>query len=281
MNQTQKVIKYVAIAFGLFLAINIISAIVFGILGAASISFLGDTLFSTNSTTYVDDTYEIYGEVRELKIDLDISEFEIRTAYDFSLEVSNVSDRFEMINNNGILRIKDAVSNRWFNVGDKKSTIILYIPEEYVFDKIEIKTGVGTTRIEELNTKSLKLEIGMGSAIIDNINVTNSTTIKGGVGKVDIGNAMFEDLDLSTGVGEFIIEAELLGNSRIDCGVGKTSLLLLSSLDEYKITTETGIGLVSINGNKASNNSIFGLGENVIKLHAGIGSVDIRTSDYF
>lgn len=278
MNQAQRIIKYVALAFGIFLAINIICGITFGFLGIIGVSFMSDKVFSDNSNVeYIDNTYNITDDIHELKVSLSISEFEIRTGDTFKVEVSNASNKFELSTDNGVLRIKDKeITVGIFNWGNKASKIVMYIPEGTTFDKVDISTGVGLTEIEYLNAKDMRLDLGVGSFSANDVIATSTSAIKGGVGRVVINNGELKNLNLDAGVGEVSAKVALEGNSKVDCGIGKINLTLIGNSSDYKINTKTGIGSVYLNGNKASDNGVYGNGENLLRVDGGIGSVEIR-----
>lgn len=278
MSQAQRVIKYIAIAFGLFLAINIICGIVFGVLGVFGFAFMNENSFSQKEVSHMDKSYEIKDNISSLKVNMNISELEIKTADFFKVEASNVTDQFKVSTANNTLNIQDEnMKGKLFNWTNKVPKVTIYIPKNFEFNKVDIKTGVGITKIEELKTENLKLEIGVSNFFADKLISSNISRIQGGVGKVEIYRGDFYNLDLSTGVGESTIRAVLRGNNNIDCGIGKINFILEDSIDNYRINAKTGIGVIFLNGNKLSNESTFGTGSNTIKFNGGIGAVDIST----
>ena len=276
MNETQRVIKYVAIAFGIFLAINIVFAIAFGLFGLAKVT----GIIEPDTLNYISDTYEINESINKLKVDLEISEFEIKSGENFKIEVTNVSDSFRFSTNNNILEIKDEeIRKGWFNLDIKSPKIVLYVPQDTIFEDVNIETGVGKAKIGEIQTGIFTLDLGIGTFFADKIIVTNSAEINGGVGKTEIKYGEFNNLNLETGVGECIINTKLTGNTKLECGIGRLEINLLDEMDKYRISTETGIGVVTINNQKVSNESIQGTGDTKIKVNGGIGSVEIRTKE--
>ncbi len=87
MTTAQKVIKYLATAFAVFLIITIISAILSG--GYALLSALG--LIHTNKDIVTESLKVISREVKEvttLKIDLAYTNLDIKTGDDFKVETN-------------------------------------------------------------------------------------------------------------------------------------------------------------------------------------------------
>ena len=155
MTTAQKVIKYLATAFAVFLIITIISAILSG--GYALLSALG--LIHTNKDIVMENLKVISKEVKEvttLKIDLAYTNLDIKTGDDFKVETNNSKITFE--ENNGSVKIKEENRN-WLNNNNTSSNLIIYIPEDMIaIDETKIQTGAGKINIEKLNTQSLYLE---------------------------------------------------------------------------------------------------------------------------
>ena len=76
MKQAQKIIKYVAIAFGLYLAINIIGWIIFGFTMLLGID-IGRNIFIGNSEELVQ-YGQTFSNVEELDIEIAFSDLEIK-----------------------------------------------------------------------------------------------------------------------------------------------------------------------------------------------------------
>ena len=82
-------------------------------------------------------------------------------------------------------------------------------------------------------------------------------------------------MDLDVGVGNFEMSAKLEGNSKIDSGIGKLSLNLIGSKDEYRILTSTGIGKFTIDGKQVQDGNKYGSGDSYIKITSGIGETKV------
>ena len=224
MTTAQKVIKYIATAFAVFLIITIISLILSG--SYALLSAFG--LIHTNKNIITDDLKVISSEVNEvstLKIDLACTNLDIKTGNSFKVETNNSKITFEEKDDS--VKIKEENRN-WLNNNNSESNLIIYIPEDMIaIDETKIETGAGKINIENLNTQSLYLELGAGDVYLENVIATGDTKIDGGVGKTELKSCEINNLKANLGMGEFVFNGKLIGKSEIDSGVGAINIKLM------------------------------------------------------
>ena len=272
MTTAQKVIKYLATAFAVFLIVTIISAILSG--GYALLSALG--LIHTNKDIVTENLKVISSEekkVTTLKIGLAYTNLDIKTGDDFKVETNNSKITFE--ENNGSVKIKEKNRN-WLNNNNISSNLIIYIPEDMIaIDETKIQTGAGKINIEKLNTQSLYLELGAGDVYIENIIATGETKIDGGVGKAELKSCEINNLKANLGMGEFTFSGKLTGKSKIDSGVGAINIDLVDNKNNYKIDVSKGLGNVTLGGQKLETDRVYGIGENYLDIDGGIGEIKI------
>lgn len=285
MTFWQKVIKYLAIALAIFLIVNIIGAIL------SIIGIIGGIAFFTNTITDVKEEivqespeYLEQPEVITDNINIeDIVKFEIEVKYsnleikkgDFKVESNDTNVKCTQKGNELIVK---ETGNNWLR-NKEGNKVIIYIPENKEFNEIEIDTGAGNIEIESLNTKDLSFSIGAGKVEINNLKVTNEAEIDGGAGKVDILSGEICNLNLDMGIGEFNICTKLLGNNDIEQGMGKLTIKLRDSQENYTIRTRKGMGSITIDGKEAQNNSIYGNGQNILNIEGGMGAIEITTNN--
>ena len=285
MTFWQKVIKYLAIALAIFLIVNIIGAIL------SIIGIIGGIAFFTNTITDVKEEivqespeYLEQPEVITDNINIeDIVKFEIEVKYsnleikkgDFKVESNDTNVKCTQKGNELIVK---ETGNNWLR-NKEGNKVIIYIPENKEFNEIEIDTGAGNIEIESLNTKDLSFSIGAGKVEINNLKVTNEAEIDGGAGKVDILSGEICNLNLDMGIGEFNICTKLLGNNDIEQGMGKLTIKLTDSQENYTIRTRKGMGSITIDGKEAQNNSIYGNGQNILNIEGGMGAIEITTNN--
>ena len=273
MSQWQKVIKYMAIAFAIFLTVNIIGGIITAFACIVGVTGIAGQI-SSNSENMVNFS-ESYRGVEEIQIECKLSNLTIKEGAEFKVEAITGENKFECENKNGILKITEKeFSFLGNNISD--SNITVYIPENAKLTNVKIETGAGKVKIEKLSTDKLKLDLGAGSVKISDINIEKETRINGGVGKLEIENSTLNNLDLDCGVGEFKMTAKLIGNTDIDCGVGRLETNLIGKEEDYKISAKKGLGSFTINSKEIQNDTTYGNGENYIKIEAGVGSTVVR-----
>lgn len=273
MTTAQKVIKYIATAFAVFLIITIISAILSG--GYALLNAFG--LIHTNNNIVTEDLKVISNEVKEistLKLDLSFTNLEIKTGDNFKVETNN--SKITFTNNNGSVKIKEE-NNNWLTNNNRVSNLIIYLPEDMIsLDETKIETGAGNINIERLNTQSLYLELGAGDVKIENLTVTEEAKIDGGVGRTELKSCKINSLKANLGMGEFVFNGILTGKSEIDSGVGAINIDLIDNKKNYKIDVSKGLGNVTLDGQKLEMDKVYGTGENYLDIDGGIGEIKIN-----
>lgn len=264
MNELQKIIKYLAIAFAMFLTFSIISGIMYGV------SFIG-TIFDEHITTENLKDLEINDDTFLLDIDISSSNISIKIGDTFKAETNNKYINSRQDKNKLYIEEK----HNWLK--NDKSELIIYIPKDFIFDGASIKTGAGKVNIEYLSTKQLYLNLGAGKVDIKNLNVSEKTKIEGGAGEININAININNLDLDMGVGKLFLTSKILGNNKINSGIGEINLSLIGTLEDYKISLDKGIGNATINGENMKNDKDYGSGINKLDINGGIGNINIKT----
>lgn len=270
MNSVQKVIKYLALAFAIFLSVSIIGGIITGLTG---ISYI---LSGRNSEAVGEmQVYPIEGELSSLSLSLSGAKLKIKTADKFSVESNH--NYISVKSENGQLCINE--TKKLFSVYPKGATVILNIPEGFVFDEATVDTGAGKVEIDSLSADVLKLSLGAGEAEIKNLTANSRADIDGGAAKLNIDGGRLCNLKLDMGVGELTLKSRIEGQSRLDYGIGETKLTLLGNREDYKIEIDKGIGEARVAGESMRDDSVYGTGENRIQIDGGIGSINIEVSE--
>lgn len=260
MSTFQKVIKYLALYFALALVVGIVFV---SITAINSIWYIFGNEGSNERNNVA--TYE---SATNLKIDLKISKLTIKTGDTLRVESNNENIKYE--NQFGTLKIVEDKHFEFF----KNNEVVLYIPEDIVFENTVIKTGVGNMEIKNLNTKTISLDLGVGKSDISNL-ITEESTIKGGIGYINISNSDLGNSNLDMGIGALNINAQMK-NSTIESGIGAINLYLTDSLDNYTIKGNKGIGSIKVVDKKLSNEESTGNGEYKINAKSGIGAININ-----
>lgn len=265
MTTAQKVIKYCAIAFAVFLIISIIGGI-FGAFSSVSAAFDGKDMTGEMETYSVTDT------VKNLEIDLSGARLEIKTGDRFSVESDHKYLKVE--NTDGALTIKE--EHPAFGFCSEGTKVILTVPEDVSFEKVTISAGAGEVKADALLAEKISLELGAGEVNIGKLTATARATINSGAGELKIGGGELANLDLDIGVGEANLESRLTGDCSIDYGVGELDLTLTGTAEDYRITLDKGVGKATLDGVKMTDDGVYGDGDHTIGIDGGVGELKIR-----
>ena len=251
MTTAQKIIKYIATAFALFLVVTIISTVLsagYGILNLIGLIHTKDNIITEDFKVISNDVKE----VSTLKIDLACTNLDIKVGDNFKVETNNSKIVFE--ENNGNAQIKEKNKN-WLNNNNNSSDLIVYIPKAI---------------------QNLYLELGAGDVHIENIAVTQQIEINGGVGKTDLKSCKINNLQANLGMGEFTFYGELTGKNTISSGIGEVNLNLINNKEDYTIDVSKGIGTVVLDGENVEADRKYGDGEKYLDIDGGIGDINIK-----
>ncbi len=262
MTTLQKVIKYLAVAFAIFLTVAIIGGIV------SAIGLFGG-FFDNDAVEDNLKTYEITSSINGLEIEIGAADLVIKQGDGFSIE-SNLK-HLSVDEKNGVLTIKE--TTRFGNVYNG-AVLTVVVPADTVFDKAKVVTGAGRLTADDLSAYFLTLVLGAGEVNINSLNSLTETDIDGGAGKITIAGGTLNNLDLDMGVGQLNLTASILGDSDLDLGVGETNLTLIGDKNDYGIDLEKGIGNVKVDGKTVSDFDTSG--KNEVDINCGIGSLNME-----
>ena len=218
--------------------------------------------------------YNITASVTSLDIDINAADFEIKTGDKFLVE-SNLK-HLKIAVNNGVLKIDDEAksSSRY-----KGAILTVYIPEGFIFNKVDIDAGASEITVDTLSANSLELDLGAGDVYFKTLNTSMSTEINGGAGKFTVESGALCNLELDMGIGELNLTSDLVGNADLEFGIGKSDITLIGSKSDYSINIEKGVGNIYIDGEKTTffpndpNATCF------INIEGGVGDVNIVFSE--
>lgn len=274
MNEFQKVIKYLAIAFAVFLTVTIITGI-----ASAVITIVGVTNIKQEETV---DFEKSFDEVRSLVIENGVGKLMIKSTDSDKITVEgiNVNESFVAERSlSGELRIQTKF-NFWNMFSSKKSSnkntsVTIYLPTSFEADKVKIEAGAGNVTIEKLVTDKLDINAGVGDVYGEYLYADN-VKLNGGVGEITLEYVELNDVDIDAGVGNIDIQGKITGRNDIDAGVGNIRLELNGLLKSYDLKVDKGIGDIYIDGDKYSkldwdNNNA----ENSMDINGGVGNIRI------
>lgn len=273
MTSIQKVIKYLAIAFAVVLIVAIFSGII-GIIAAIS----GIASWSNDRATATVQTDTVYSgtissDIHHLDMQIGAANVVIETGEFLSVETDNpyitVTEQDEKL----LIREKSHIANL------DSSTVTVCIPEDLVFDEVDITTGAGLINLETLTCRELDMELGAGKVEMDNLNVTGDADIDGGAGQIIIHSGNLNNLSFDMGVGEGDVVTVLTGQCDISAGIGALYLTIPGKLEDYTIHTEQGIGRIEVDNMAMKGHGTIGSGANRLEIEGGIGNITVDFED--
>lgn len=264
MTTFQRIVKYCATALAIFLIVSIIG----GICGAVGIFF---HLFDDRAAGQLQ-TFEVSGEVESLDLEISAAELKIVSGDQFSVESNH---KYLMVEEkDGTLKIYE--KKVLLGASSEGVTVVLTVPEGFVFEDASLETGAGKTDIASLSANTLELELGAGATEIGNLTVLTRASISTGAGKLTVLDGQLGNLTMDIGVGKLELTARVTGQCQVNFGIGDADLTLLGSREDYQIKLDKGIGSATLDGTAMESGSVYGGGENRIDISGGIGSIHIR-----
>lgn len=271
MSDVQRVIKYVAIAFAIYLIVNIIGVIVMGISSLFFVFDGSDYVMDEMKTLEVDTNKNF----DNLEINLSGTSLEILEGDTFLVETNNNYIEIKQSSNGLVVKEKH---HNWFR-NNGKSKLVISLPKDMEFENFVVDAGAGRIEIDSIIAHKLDFNLGAGQVTINNLKVSGEAEIEGGAGEFVVKGGSITNLDFDMGVGRALISAEILGKSDIDAGVGELEIDLVGKKDDYQIFVDKGIGNIRIDGDNFNTNSVYGDGINKIDIDGGVGSIKIEFTD--
>jgi len=212
MTTAQKIIKYLAVAFAIFLIMTIISAILSVILALSGILGL-KTAVQNSSTELIATTFE-NAEIDTLNIDIAFTNLTIKQGEILKIETDNSNIDCKQKNQELHLEEKDY---KWFSYNNVEKELILYIPEDLEFEKVKINAGAGKVTILSGKINDLDFDMGVGEANIT-ADLLGKSEINAGVGELNInlqGEKESYKIKADKGIGSIKIDGKEVSNGEV------------------------------------------------------------------
>lgn len=224
---------------------------------------IGGDVVNINNPKKADLT-ETYTNIESLVMEIGASNIEVRESNEFKIEASNISKKgFKSYVTDGTWYIKENSSPAFLNFFGNDTTIIIYLPKDFISEKLKIDIGAANFNADKL--------------------AANKADIKVGAANLKIHELITNDIDIECGVGNVEINGRINNNAKIECGVGNVSLNLVGNEKDYNYDLNVGLGSVVLN-----NNSFSGITEKVIdneaidkefRVEVGVGKVGIKIKE--
>lgn len=286
MSQGQKVIKYLAIVFAACLTISILGVVlnvIVSIFGAFIPKQSKSIKTSQYSSESVGNQYdETFGDIKQITVDSGI--YMVKLVNDKNVKgvrvtTEDVESDIEVSYDVDDKRLKieqDVEFDDFFkNKRPSKGKIFIYTQDALEFEKVDIDMGVGKFEIEGITTDKLDVDCGVGNLICKDVKA-NDVDIDGGVGSLKCEDVSFQNLSLEGGVGEIDISGKLRGKTQLSAGMGEVNVDIDGKRDDYNLKVETGLGAITIDGEKYKDTNITNNSQsNILDIEGGVGSVRV------
>lgn len=246
--------------------------------------------------TVTSDGGKSLSKIQSLSLDITYGTVTISEGESFELDVDGVPD--DVVKNtidNGVWNISDTldqsevkneVSVFGFKISSsnshpfKSANIKLTVPEDFVFDNLDIILDAGTIKADSLTAKNADISVGAGSLKIDELTASNKSSYSIDTGELIIDNLEARDANMNCGVGNLRASGTITGDNYVTCGIGNVDLDMEGEEEDYNYSIDCGIGTVIINSSSYSgvnsktkkNNDA----KNSFTLDCGIGKISLN-----
>lgn len=214
-------------------------------------------------------TEDIDGKVMEETFTVsDNKDFIIRAA-GADVEIKNAKDGEFGIDDSENIKVWDCKDNEIRLVTKKRKTgvskhnkIVVYIPENYKFNKVDIKCGAGNLWIGgKINADKMDIECGAGNVEMSDIKV--------------------KDASIECGAGNTYLKGDISGNIKAESGIGNVELHVNRDEEYYNYSVECALGNIDINDNEyggfATERKINNDSDYTMDIECAMGNVTIQT----
>lgn len=250
MNVVQKVIKYCAMAFAVFLSVTILGSIIAVVLGLAMESGFYDERERIN----LSERYSV-AELEELGIErifVDCpAEILVKPGTELAIEAQNVTEDYRIRCSNGTFRLESKRKNFLFSFSfslfgreKEQGTVVVTVPEGYMPKEFKIDSGVLPVVVENLNTEKLVVDSGSGNVTITALQA-GKLHMDTGSGWVSITDTAVKETSVDSGAGRVKVENSELGVLHLDSGSGTVEFRNVTAED---VKVDSGSGAVEWTG---------------------------------
>lgn len=218
--------------------------------------------------------------VKKLVLNAGGCEFGIKESEDdcFWLEAEGVS-RLQAYVKDQELHVTTTRSGKVTGSMIKSTKIILYVPEGYEFQNIEMELGAGLLKAEELQAQEIQVKAGAGEIILESL-TAQKADLNVGMGDITVKNMNLGELVAEAGMGNMELEGSLNGDGQAKCSMGNITLKLDGAEEDFDYSISSAMGNVDLNGQKysglASAKDISNGAEKKLEAECSMGNIDIR-----
>lgn len=256
MNGIQKVIKYCAMAFAIFLSVVILGTIVSVVMGVTT-GIAGISVLTGEDKERINLSEEYSLEkatelgITSVLIDCN-AEITVKRGDVLAINAENVTDDYTIRQANGEFSIVE--ENPKFNFifdfnfgvtgGSKRETVVVTIPAELSTEQIKILSGSGAVTMTDVVTENLTVDSGSGRVTVENV-TADHMYVDSGSGRVKISGATMSETEIYSGSGGVTVDDSKLGILVLDTGSGTVKM---ENTEATEANVDTGSGAVTYSG---------------------------------
>jgi len=273
-------------ALGYFLAgiiiFSIISAVITVCIGIVRVTgtdgekgLFGDYEYITDTKTFANiDSLSVSGSYFPIQINAVNSK-------DVTVKRTHIPDYVKVSAEGGTLRIISEAEYffpLFFSFGDSDSKIVIEVPRDMVFKRVELDTGSGSCSINGVSADTLSADTGSGSVDFQYV-TAGSIVLESGSGSVTFNNTLAKLLKVDSGSGRVEYFGSVDGDVDIESGSGKVLMKLDGNIADYDISADSGSGGVWLNDSKVDDFTITHSSaerKGTIRVDSGSGRVSIN-----
>lgn len=220
---------------------------------------------------------EEFSGIENLDVEIGVAECFIKSDADAkvcTVDCVNVPDSMKVYVEDDTLVIEDEREFNIINFGDfpnigaRETSVTIILPEAE-YKKLEIGVGVcGATEITDIRCNTLNLDVGVGDARLDIVEIKKELNADIGTGGLAMGMSTIGSSDVDLGVGNLLIsESVLKKNCEADLGTGDC-YVMDSAFDGLNV--DCGVGDVEITGTKLHDKT---------DIQTGTGDITVEIKD--
>lgn len=239
-----------------------------------------DDLDTSELASATDEMNVAAEDIRDLKLTLRGCELHILPSDDDQIYVEIEGGKgkyFSVKRGESKLFITDT---RKFKNHMKAYEVTLRIPEEHVFDSVDMTIGAGEVQIVRLAADDIDIEGGAGEIKAEMLIAKHELDAQIGAGDFRIEEAELGETDIECGVGKFEIGVcTLNGDADINGGVGDVTIGIIGEKEDFNYELSCGMGELDVFGD-----SYTSLGKEkevdnragcTISMECGVGRVSV------
>ena len=236
-----------------------------------------EVLKGDKSTIYPDTD----AAIKELNIKLGGCSFEthISDTGEFYVKSSGM-DKLQVYEEKGELHVKSV--NTHIKLTSNFGKVILYVPEDYYYDKVKIELGAGEMTFDDLSAKEISMEVGAGVIRCEGIS-TQELEVSVGMGQIELSKMDVDKLEAEVGMGEFVGSGIVNKSAKLECSMGNVELTLDGSSQDYNYKLEAAAGNVTIGRDSfsglATDRRINNNADRTLEIECSMGNIDVKFTE--